>query len=246
MEIGRGGFGIVYKAQVHGQVVAVKKLSNPSKQKLEEFNTEVHTLSSYKHENLVRLFGGYSGKDLHLLIYEYMEHKSIADALFESRSPLKLDWRTRREICLGIAKGLKYLHEESRLKIVHRDIKAQNILLGGTDGNLKAKISDFGLAILCEEGNENQVSRVAGTNFGVLLLEIVSRKSNAVSRPTQETVCLLDTVADLVDKDLSSCYDFTEAMRILNLAMMCTTQTPTLRPTMSDVVSVLQDEKTVE
>ncbi|KAK3032712.1 hypothetical protein RJ639_035156 [Escallonia herrerae] len=276
MEIGRGGFGIVYKAQLHGQIVAVKKLSTPSKQKLQEFNTEVHTLSSLKHENLVQLYGGYSGKELHLLIYEYMEHKSIAEALFETRSPLKLNWKTRREICLGIAKGLKYLHEESRLKIVHRDIKAQNILLGGTDGNLKAKISDFGLAMLCEEGNENMVSRVAGTNgylapeytmrgilsqkadvygFGVLLLEIVSEKSNAVSRPTQETLFLLDTayvynkegrLADLVDKDLSSCYDFTEAMRILNLAMMCTSQTPTLRPTMSEVVSVLQDEKTVE
>ncbi|KAK3032713.1 hypothetical protein RJ639_035157, partial [Escallonia herrerae] len=290
MEIGRGGFGRVYKnkacwaqatatdrdgpgragvAQLHGQIVAVKKLSTPSKQKLQEFNTEVHTLSSLKHENLVQLYGGYSGKELHLLIYEYMEHKSIGEALFETRSRLKLDWKTRREICLGIAKGLKYLHEESRLKIVHRDIKAQNILLGGTDGNLKAKISDFGLAMLCEEGNENMVSKVAGTNgylapeyamrgifsqkadvysFGVLLLEIVSGKSNAVSRPTQDTVFLLDTgrLADLVDKDLSSCYDFTEAMRILNLAMMCTSQTPTLRPTMSEVVSVLQGEKTVE
>ncbi|KAK3036933.1 hypothetical protein RJ639_030898, partial [Escallonia herrerae] len=264
------------QAQLHGQVVAVKKLSSPSKQKLQEFNTEVHTLSSYKHENLVQLFGGYSGKDLHLLIYEYMEHKSLAEALFETQYPLKLDWKARREISLGIAKGLKYLHEESRLKIVHRDIKAQNILLGGTEGNLKAKICDFGLAMLCEEGNENMVSRVAGTNgylapeyatrgilsqkadvysFGVLLLEIVSGKSNAVSRPTQETVFLLDTayvynkegrLADLVDKDLSSYYDFTEAMRILNLAMMCTSQTPTLRPTMSEVVSVIQGEKTVE
>ncbi|KAK2967488.1 hypothetical protein RJ640_010129 [Escallonia rubra] len=276
MEIGRGGFGTVYKAQIHGQIVAVKKLSSPSKQKLQEFNTEVHSLSSLKHENVVRLYGGYSGKELHLLIYEYMEHKSIADALFETRSRLKLDWKTRREICLGIAKGLKYLHGESRLQMVHRDIKAQNILLGGTDGNLTAKISDFGLAMLCEEGNENMVSKVAGTHgylapeyamrgilsqkadvysFGVLLLEIVSGKSNAVSRPTQETVFLLDTayvynkegrLADLVDKDLSSCYDFTEAMRILNLAMMCTSQTPTLRPTMSEVVSVLQDGKTVE
>ncbi|KAK3036934.1 hypothetical protein RJ639_030899 [Escallonia herrerae] len=263
-------------AQIHGQIVAVKKLSSPSKQKIQEFNTEVNSLSSYKHENVVRLYGGYSGKELHLLIYEYMEHKSIADALFETRSRLKLDWKARREICLGIAKGLKYIHGESRLRMVHRDIKAQNILLGGTDGNLTAKISDFGLAMLCEEGNENMVSKVAGTHgylapeyamrgilsqkadvysFGVLLLEIVSGKSNAVSRPTQETVFLLDTayvynkegrLADLVDKDLSGCYDFTQAMRILNLAMMCTSQTPTLRPTMSEVVSVLQDEKTVE
>ncbi|KAK2975985.1 hypothetical protein RJ640_000097, partial [Escallonia rubra] len=244
--------------------------------KLQEFNTEVYTLSSLKHENLVQLYGGYSGKELHLLIYEYMEHKSIVEALFETRSRLKLDWKTRREIYLGIAKGLKYLHEESTLKIVHRDIKAQNILLGGTDGNPKTKISDFGLEMLFEGGNEIMVSRVAGTNgylapeyamrgilsqkadvysFGVLLLEIVSGKSNAVSRPTQETVFLLDTayvynkegrLADLVDKDLSGCYNFTEAMRILNLAMMCTSQTPTLRPTMSEVVSVLQDEKTIE
>ncbi|KAK2967495.1 hypothetical protein RJ640_010136 [Escallonia rubra] len=274
--LGERVFDIYIQAQIHGQIVAVKKLSSPSKQKLQEFNTEVHSLSSLKHENVVRLYGGYSGKELHLLIYEYMEHKSIADALFETRSRLKLDWKTRREICIGIAKGLKYLHGESRLQIVHRDIKAQNILLSGTDGNLTAKISDFGLATLCEEGNENMVSKVAGTHgylapeyamrgilsqkadvysFGVLLLEIVSGKSNAVSRPTQETVFLLDTayvynkegrLADLVDKDLSSCYDFTEAMRILNLAMMCTSQTPTLRPTMSEVVSVLQDGKTVE
>ncbi|KAK3032705.1 hypothetical protein RJ639_035149 [Escallonia herrerae] len=276
MEIGRGGFGTVYKAQIHGQIVAVKKLSSSSKQKLQEFNTEVHSLSSLKHENVVRLYGGYSGKELHLLIYEYMEHKSIADALFETRPRLKLDWKTRCEICLGIAKGLKYLHGESRLQMIHRDIKAQNILLSGTDGNLTAKISDFGLATLCEEGNENMVSRVAGTNgylapeyamrgivsqktdvysFGVLLLEIVSGKSNAVYRPNHETVFLLDTaivynkekrLIDLVDENLSHCYDFKEAMRILNLAMMCTSQTPTLRPTMSEVVSVLQDEKTVE
>ncbi|KAK2997973.1 hypothetical protein RJ639_025809, partial [Escallonia herrerae] len=128
------------------------------------------------------------------------------------------DIDTLREICLGIAKGLKYLHEESRLKIVHRDIKAHNILLGGTDGNLKTKISDFGLAMLCEEGNEN--------------MAYVYNKEGRL--------------ADLVDKNLSSCYDFTEAMRILNLAMMCTSQTPTLRPTISEVISVLQDEKTVE
>ncbi|KAK2967489.1 hypothetical protein RJ640_010130 [Escallonia rubra] len=149
MEIGKGGFGIVYKAQLHGQIVAVKMLSSPSKDKLEEFNTEVHTLSPLKQENLVQVFGAYSGKKLHSLIYEYMEYSSIAEALFETRSSLKLDWKTRCEICLGIAKGFKYLHEESGLKIVHRDIKAQNILLGGTDGNLKAKISHFGLAMLC-------------------------------------------------------------------------------------------------
>ncbi|KAK2992186.1 hypothetical protein RJ640_005673 [Escallonia rubra] len=275
MEIGRGGFGMVYKAQLHGQVVAVKKLSTPSKQKLKEFNTEVHALSSLKHENLVQLFGAYSGEELHLLIYEYMEHNSIAEALSGTRSSLKLDWETRYEICLGIAKGLKYIHEESTIKFVHRDIKAQNILLGGTDGNLKAKISDFGLAMLFEEEDEIMVSRVAGThgylapeyamrgilsqkadvyNFGVLLLEIVSGKSNTVSRPIQETVFLLDTayvynkqgmLAELADKDLSNCYDFPQAMRILSLAMICTSLIPSLRPTMSEVVSVLQDEKTV-
>ncbi|KAH0854019.1 hypothetical protein HID58_092675 [Brassica napus] len=275
-KIGEGGFGPVYKVGVlgDGTTIAVKQLSSKSKQGNREFVTEIGMISALQHPNLVKLYGCcIEGKEL-LLVYEYLENNSLARALFGSeKQRLHLDWATRNKICIGIAKGLAYLHEESRLKIVHRDIKATNVLL---DQSLNAKISDFGLAKLDEEENTHISTRIAGTigymapeyamrgyltdkadvySFGVVCLEIVSGKSNTNYRPKEEFVYLLDwayvlqeqgNLLELVDMDLGTNFSKKEAKRMLNIALLCTNPSPTLRPPMSSVVSMLEGKIKVE
>ncbi|KAK7405350.1 hypothetical protein VNO78_06598 [Psophocarpus tetragonolobus] len=268
-KIGEGGFGPVYKGMLSdGDVIAVKQLSSKSKQGNREFVNEIGMISALQHPNLVKLYGCCIEGNQLLLIYEYMENNSLARALFgEEEQKLHLDWPTRMKICVGIARGLAYLHEESRLKIVHRDIKATNVLL---DKDLNAKISDFGLAKLDEEENTHISTRIAGTigymapeyamrgyltdkadvySFGVVALEIVSGKSNTKYRPKEEFVYLLDwayvlqeqgNLLELVDPSVGSKYSSEEAMRMLSLALLCTNPSPTLRPTMSSVVSMLE------
>ncbi|PON98513.1 Phosphorylase kinase, gamma catalytic subunit [Trema orientale] len=268
-KIGEGGFGPVYKGLLsNGGIIAVKQLSSKSKQGNREFINEIGMISALQHPNLVKLYGCcIEGKQL-LLVYEYLENNSLARALFGPEEyRLNLDWPTRQKICLGIASGLAYLHEESTLKIVHRDIKATNVLL---DKDLNAKISDFGLAKLDEEENTHISTRIAGTigymapeyatrgyltdkadvySFGVVALEIVSGKSNTNYRPKEEFVYLLDwayvkqeqgNLLELVDPSLGSNYSKKEAMTMLNLALLCTNQSPTLRPPMSAVVGMLE------
>ncbi|KAF3949502.1 hypothetical protein CMV_024631 [Castanea mollissima] len=182
-----------------------------------------------------------------LLVYEYMENNSLARALFGSEEcQLKLDWTTRHKICVGIARGLAYLHEESRLKIVHRDIKATNVLL---DKYLNPKISDFGLAKLDEEDNTHISTRIAGTYFGVVTLEIVSGRSNTSHRPKEEPFNLLDwahllkeegNLIKLVDPRLGSDYNKEEVMVVIHVALLCTNVSSAARPTMSSVVSMLE------
>ncbi|XP_024192164.1 probable LRR receptor-like serine/threonine-protein kinase At1g53430 isoform X2 [Rosa chinensis] len=272
-EIAQGGFGTVYKAEVQGKIVAVKKLRSHCQERINEFINEFYTLKAMSQENLVQLLDIYNAKGLHLLIYEYMENNSLAHALFDSKSKLKLDWEVRFNICLGIARGLEYLHEHPRMKIVHSDIKSTNILL---DGNLKAKISDFGLARLYTEDDQFKfikvevpqgymapeyvrgivTSKADVYSFGVVILETVSGRTNAgYRRDSQESEFLLDTaydlhrkgrLVDLVDKTLSNKYDAKQAIIILNLAVKCTNISPTLRPTMSEVVSVLVGDKKIE
>ncbi|KAL5774156.1 hypothetical protein ACOSP7_011713 [Xanthoceras sorbifolium] len=223
-KLGEGGFGSVYKGQLSdGTVIAVKQLSSKSRQGNREFVNEIGMISGLQHPNLVKLFGCCVEGNQLLLVYEYMENNCLAHALFGSESStLKLDWATRQKICVGIARGLlAFLHEESAIKIVHRDIKATNVLL---DRQLNAKISDFGLAKLKEEENTHISTRVAGTvyviltchfnsggymapeyalwghltekadiyNFGVVALEIVSGRNNASYRAQNGCVCLLD------------------------------------------------------
>ncbi|CAB4283209.1 unnamed protein product [Prunus armeniaca] len=275
MEIGRGHFGRVYKAELEGgqTTVAVKRLSTHSKEKVEELLNEFYALKSLRHENLVQLLDAYFGEGLHLLIYEYMPNLSIADAFFGSKSRLKFSWENRFNICLGIARGLAHLHDHPRLKMVHRDIKAENILL---DGALNAKISDFGMASLYTEEEQLMIIKVEAPNghmapeyvvqgfvtskvdvysFGVVILEIVSGKKNAGYKFNHESEYLLDmayvaykngSLVDLVDKNLSGIYDAKQAITILTLAVMCTNISPTLRPRMADVVSILVGEKTFE
>ncbi|KAK2368139.1 Leucine-rich repeat transmembrane protein kinase [Trifolium repens] len=274
-KIGEGGFGPVYKGVLSdGAVIAVKQLSSKSKQGNREFVNEIGMISALQHPNLVKLYGCCIEGNQLLLVYEYMENNSLARALFgKPEQKLNLDWSTRMKICVGIARGLAYLHEESRLKIVHRDIKATNVLL---DKNLKAKISDFGLAKLDEEENTHISTRIAGTigymapeyamrgyltdkadvySFGVVALEIVSGMSNTNYRPKEEFVYLLDwayvlqeqgTLLELVDPSLASNYSPEEAMRMLQLALLCTNPSPTLRPPMSSVVSMLEGNTPIQ
>ncbi|KAB5521335.1 hypothetical protein DKX38_025654 [Salix brachista] len=208
---------------------------------------------------LLRTKGYLGGKDL--------ENKGRTEGTGPEEHQLQLNWQTRKKILLGIAKGLSYLHEESRLKIVHRDIKATNVLL---DNDLNAKISDFGLAKLDEEENTHISTRIAGTigymapeyamrgyltdkadvySFGVVALEIVSGKSNTNYRPKEDFVYLLDwayvlhernNLLELVDPRLGSSYSKEEAMKMLHLALLCTNQSPSLRPLMSSVVRMLE------
>ncbi|RZC54376.1 hypothetical protein C5167_013231, partial [Papaver somniferum] len=269
-KIGEGGFGPVYKGHLlDGTTIAVKQLSSKSKQGNREFVNEIGMISALQHPNLTRLYGCCIEGNQLLLIYEYMENNSLSRALFgEEEVQLKLDWPTRHKICVGIARGLTYLHEESRLKIVHRDIKGTNVLL---DKDLNPKISDFGLAKLDEEDNTHISTRIAGTrgymapeyalrgyltdkadvySFGVVALEIVSGKSNT-SYMLKEADCvyLLDwalilqengNLMDLVDPKLESEFDEEEVLLMINITLTCTDTSPTRRPKMSSVVSMLE------
>ncbi|KAH9779319.1 putative leucine-rich repeat receptor-like serine/threonine-protein kinase [Citrus sinensis] len=265
-KIGEGGFGPVYKGLLaDGTAIAVKQLSSKSKQGNREFINEIGMISALQHPNLVKLYGCCIEGNQLLLIYEYLENNSLARALFGPKEHrLKLDWPTRRRICLGIARGLAYLHGESRIKVVHRDIKATNVLL---DKDLNSKISDFGLAKLDEEENTHISTRVAGTigymapeyamrghltekadvySFGIVALEIVSGRSNVTK---EDMFYLLDwalvlkeqgKLMELVDTNLGSNFDKEQVMVMINVALLCANASPTIRPSMSSVLRMLE------
>ncbi|KAJ7968434.1 receptor kinase 2 [Quillaja saponaria] len=197
-KLGQGGFGPVYKGILEdGKEVAVKRLSRASGQGLEEFMNEVVVISKLQHRNLVKLLGCCIEGDEKMLIYEYMANKSLDAFLFKPLKQKELDWRKRFNIIQGIARGLLYLHRDSRLIIIHRDLKPSNILL---DEELNPKISGFGMArIFKGSEDEDNTIRVVGMygymspeyameglisekldafSFGVLLLEIVSGRKN--------------------------------------------------------------------
>ncbi|KAK1281050.1 putative LRR receptor-like serine/threonine-protein kinase [Acorus gramineus] len=211
-KLGEGGFGQVYKGKLaDGREVAVKQLSVTSHQGKSQFVTEIAMISAVQHRNLVKLYGCCIEGDRRVLVYEYLVNKSLDQALF-GKSSLQLDWPTRFNICLGTARGLAYLHEESRVRIVHRDVKASNILL---NADLNPKISDFGLAKLYDDKKTHLSTRVAGTygylapeyalwghltekvdvfGFGVVALEIISGRQNCDLSMDKDKVYLLEWV----------------------------------------------------
>ncbi|CAN4103811.1 unnamed protein product [Withania somnifera] len=263
-KLGEGGFGPVYKGTLEDErVVAVKQLSVASHQGKSQFVAEIATISAVQHRNLVKLYGCCIEEDRRLLVYEYLENKSLGQALFEKGS-LYLDWPTRFQICLGVAKGLAYLHEESRVRIVHRDVKASNILL---DADLNPKISDFGLAKLYDDKQTHINTRVAGTigylapeyamrghltekadvfGFGVVALEIVSGRPNSDESLEEDKIYLLEWAwqlhenkreTELVDANLSE-FDVDEVQKVIGIALLCTQTSPGLRPPYTEVTPV--------
>ncbi|PSS14378.1 LRR receptor-like serine/threonine-protein kinase [Actinidia chinensis var. chinensis] len=268
-KLGEGGFGPVFKGTLNdGRMIAVKQLSVASHQGKSQFVTEIATTSAVQHRNLVKLYGCCIEGDKRLLVYEYLENKSLDQALFAGKGSLYLDWSTRFDICLGVARGLSYLHEESRVRIVHRDVKASNILL---DSDLNPKISDFGLAKLYDDKKTHISTRVAGTigylapeyamrghltekadvfGFGVVALEVVSGRPNSDSSLEEDKIYLLEWAwgvhenhheIELVDANLSE-FNEEEVKRVIGVALLCTQTSPQLRPSMSRVVAMLSGD----
>ncbi|XP_071725744.1 cold-responsive protein kinase 1-like [Rutidosis leptorrhynchoides] len=267
-KIGEGGFGPVYKGRLrHGKDAAIKVLSAESKQGAREFLTEIKVISDIEHENLTKLCGCCVEGNHRILVYDYIENNSLLQTLLGGgHSSIQFNWRTRTKICIGIARGLAYLHEVVRPHIVHRDIKASNILL---DKDLTPKISDFGLAKLIPANMTHVSTRVAGTigylapeyairgqltrradvySFGVLLVEIVSGRCNTNSLlPFDEQYILERTwdlyerneLVELVDTAMYGDFDAEEACKYLKIGLLCTQDNPKLRPVMSTVVKML-------
>ncbi|KAJ6983345.1 hypothetical protein D5086_020821 [Populus alba] len=270
-KIGEGGFGSVYKGVLQdGRIVAIKMLSAESKQGHREFMSEIASVSNINHENLVNLHGGCIDGPRKILVYDYMENGSLAQTLLggeENRA--RFGWETRREISLGIAQGLAYIHEEIKPHIVHRDIKASNILL---DKNLCPKVSDFGLSKLFPVNFTHVSTRVAGTlgylapeyaisgrltrktdvySFGVLLLEIVSGRKATDFDPELGEHYLVekawemyraDNLLKLVDPMLDGNFLRTEAVRFVKVALLCVQEKCGLRPSMSKAIKMIRGE----
>eukprot|EP00253_Pinus_taeda_P022713 PITA_22713 len=263
-KLGEGGFGAVYKGTTpEGKEIAVKKLSLESRQGKKEFLNEVKLVAKVQHRNLVKLLGCCEAGSERLLVYEYLPNNSLDKILFIPDRRRQLDWQKRCNIILGITRGLLYLHEDSHLRIIHRDIKASNILL---DKNLNPKIADFGLARLFEEDETSVGTGIAGTrgymapeyalhgqlsakadvySFGILLLELISGKRNIDLHLPPEMQFLLQwtwglytrgNIEAIVDPVINeTCGDQTEVLRCVHIALLCTQGSPLLRPSMATV-----------
>lgn len=267
-KLGEGGFGEVYKGLLpSGQEVAVKRLSKNSGQGGTEFKNEVEVVAKLQHKNLVRLLGFCLEGEEKILVYEFVANKSLDYILFDPEKQKSLDWTRRYKIVEGIARGIQYLHEDSRLKIIHRDLKASNVLL---DGDMNPKISDFGMArIFGVDQTQANTNRIVGTygymspeyamhgeysaksdvySFGVLILEIISGKRNSSFYETDVAEDLLsyawklwkdEAPLELMDQSLRESYTPNEVIRCIHIGLLCVQEDPIDRPTMASVVLML-------
>ncbi|XP_030924203.1 G-type lectin S-receptor-like serine/threonine-protein kinase CES101 [Quercus lobata] len=270
-KLGEGGFGPVYKGvSLEGREIAIKRLSRNSGQGLVEFKNELILIAKLQHTNLVKLLGCCFQGEEKMLIYEYMPNKSLDSFLFDPTKNAQLDWKNRVNIIEGIAQGSLYLHRFSRLKVIHRDLKASNILL---DENMCAKISDFGMArIFKRNGKEANTNRIVGTygymspeyamegifseksdvfSFGVLMLEIVSgRKNNSfyhVNGPLNLVgyaweLWQRDAGQDLMDPTLKDSCPTHQLLRFICVGLSCLEDSAADRPTILEVISMLKNE----
>ncbi|KAL6216940.1 hypothetical protein ACLB2K_010158 [Fragaria x ananassa] len=266
-KLGRGGFGAVYRGRLlNGEDIAVKRLSRDSSQGDIEFKNEVTLVAKLQHRNLVRLLGFCLQGNERLLVYEFVPNASLDHFIFDHVRRGHLDWDRRYKIIVGIARGLLYLHEDSRLRIIHRDLKASNVLL---DGEMNPKIADFGMARLFDfDQTQGETSRIVGTygymapeyvmrghfsvksdvySYGVLVLEIVCGQKNSSFRHEDNIVDLLSyawkswkegTTSSLIDSMLRT-GSRSEIMRCIHIGLLCVQQSIVDRPTMAAVIQML-------
>ncbi|KAJ6364778.1 hypothetical protein OIU76_029699 [Salix suchowensis] len=271
--LGKGGFGNVYKGILHdGTVVAVKRLKDGNAIGGEiQFQTEVEMISLAVHRNLLRLYGFCMTPTERLLVYPYMSNGSVALRL---KGKPVLDWGTRKRIALGAARGLLYLHEQCDPKIIHRDVKAANILL---DDYCEAVVGDFGLAKLLDHQDSHVTTAVRGTvghiapeylstgqssektdvfGFGILLLELITgQRALEFGKAANQKGAMLEWVRKIhqekklemfVDKDIKGNYDRIELEEMVQVALLSTQYLPSHRPKMSEVVRMLEGDGLAE
>ncbi|XP_057533265.1 BRASSINOSTEROID INSENSITIVE 1-associated receptor kinase 1-like [Amaranthus tricolor] len=276
--LGRGGFGKVYKGRLaDGSLVAVKRLKEERNQGGElQFQTEVEMISMAVHRNLLRLRGFCMTPTERLLVYPYMANGSVASCLRERpETQPPLNWEIRKRIALGSARGLAYLHDHCDPKIIHRDVKAANILL---DEEYEAVVGDFGLAKLMDYKDTHVTTAVRGTighiapeylstgksnektdvfGYGVMLLELITgqRAFDLARLANDDDVMLLDWVKGLlkekkletlVDADMQGNYIDAEVEQLIKVALLCTQGSPLERPKMSEVVRMLEGDGLAE
>ncbi|XP_019090657.1 PREDICTED: L-type lectin-domain containing receptor kinase IV.4-like [Camelina sativa] len=268
--LGSGGFGSVYRGVMPKteKEVAVKRVSNKSKQGLKEFVAEIVSIGQMSHRNLVPLLGYCRRRDELLLVYDYMPNGSLDKYLYNSPD-VTLDWKQRFKVIKGVASALFFLHEEWEQVVIHRDVKASNVLL---DSEHNGRLGDFGLARLCGHGSDPQTTHVAGTwgylapdyirtgrattatdvfAFGVLLLEVACGRRPIDQNENGERLLLVDwvlgfwteeNILDAKDPKLGPEYDQREVEMVLKLGLLCAHPNPQVRPTMRQVLHYLKGD----